>query len=162
MFLPTTCEPVYCKAYHHLSLSTKSSMEGKEEARKYVFAAYECKIQTRKTPVVPIFKATEREEITWFGGSRSRFVLRRKPFEALRGLKLFVSTKNITTVVTGMPEGVLNFANWPRCTHGTYTAWISEYSQRYWNFSGIIATGAAESIGVLFAMEFRTHLNIKI
>ncbi|GBN95064.1 hypothetical protein AVEN_162631-1 [Araneus ventricosus] len=61
-------------------------MEGKAEARKHVFAAYDCKIQTRKKPVVPIFKATEREEITRFCGSRSRFALRRKPFAAHRGL----------------------------------------------------------------------------
>ncbi|GBN85976.1 hypothetical protein AVEN_201424-1 [Araneus ventricosus] len=61
-------------------------MEGKAEARKHVFAAYDCKIQTRKKPVVPIFKATEREEITRFCGSRSRFALRRKPFAALRDL----------------------------------------------------------------------------
>ncbi|GBN97427.1 hypothetical protein AVEN_206063-1 [Araneus ventricosus] len=53
-------------------------MEGKAEARKHAFAAYDCKIQIRKKPVVPIFKATEREEITRFCGSWSRFALRKK------------------------------------------------------------------------------------
>ncbi|GBO00798.1 hypothetical protein AVEN_249041-1 [Araneus ventricosus] len=57
----------------NLSLSTKSLVEGKAEARKHGFAAYDCKIQTRKKPVVLIFKETEREEITRFCGSRSRF-----------------------------------------------------------------------------------------
>ncbi|GBM85720.1 hypothetical protein AVEN_163049-1 [Araneus ventricosus] len=57
----------------NLSLSTKSLVEVKAEARKHGFAAYDCKIQTRKKPVVPIFKATEREEITRFCRSRSRF-----------------------------------------------------------------------------------------
>ncbi|GBN88494.1 hypothetical protein AVEN_248110-1 [Araneus ventricosus] len=70
----------------NLSLSAKPSTEGKAEARKHGIAAYDCKIETRKTPVVPIFKATEREGKTRFCGSRSRFVLRKKPFAALGGL----------------------------------------------------------------------------
>ncbi|GBN63670.1 hypothetical protein AVEN_169649-1 [Araneus ventricosus] len=57
----------------NLSLSTKSLVQGKAEARKHGYAAYDCKIQTRKKPVVLIFKATEREEITRFCRSRSRF-----------------------------------------------------------------------------------------
>ncbi|GBN99705.1 hypothetical protein AVEN_199584-1 [Araneus ventricosus] len=72
-FLPPASKSIVKLITTNLSLSTKSSMEGKAEARKHVFQAYDCKIQTRKKPNVPIFKATEREEITRFCGSRSRF-----------------------------------------------------------------------------------------
>ncbi|GBN76682.1 hypothetical protein AVEN_137988-1 [Araneus ventricosus] len=70
----------------NLSLSAKPSTEGKAEARKHGIAAYDCQIESRKKPVVPIFKATEREGKTRFSGSRSRFALRKKPFAELGGL----------------------------------------------------------------------------
>ncbi|GBO00422.1 hypothetical protein AVEN_63954-1 [Araneus ventricosus] len=70
----------------NLSLSAKPSTEWKAEARKHGIAAYDCQIETRKKPVVPIFKATEREGKKRFCGSRSRFALGKKPFAALGGL----------------------------------------------------------------------------